>query len=104
MASLECTKGNQQPVTANAEVGPEESRRLTALVENPALWSGQAIGTDKRRSDGVFERIEVRARETFGTVVTSGNPSFSTDPVRREFLTLLTTIEGQLRSSTPALR
>jgi hypothetical protein len=96
VASIECGAANRPELTATEELTVDEARRLAAVFENPAFWTGEIAGTDQRRRDGIFERLEIRAGDIFAVVVTSGNPSFAQAGARLDFMSVVRPLEGRL--------
>jgi hypothetical protein len=84
------------PLTSSQELTRADAQQLTVLVQRSRLFDGEYAGSDMTPSDGIFETLKVRAGATTAVVVTSGNPSFTSQSSRRELLALLTSLERVL--------
>jgi hypothetical protein len=102
-AQLSCDRTSApagvQPLFAREELASAETLRLAGLVAAAALYQrGGHIGTDTTPGDGEFETLKITSQPGTVVVVTSGNPTFTTDSSRKELLSQLRILEKRLSS------
>ena len=89
--------GNVPALFKREELSAKETLSLTSLVERASLYQGGHIGVDTTASDGMFETLKLTAQRGTVVLVTSGNTTFESDPVRKELLSKLHGFENRPR-------
>jgi hypothetical protein len=83
--------------TESVAVSENDARRITSILEDPSFWKGSTVGTDTRSAGGKFQWLEIRAGFERALIVTSGNPSFTEPGVRRDLISLLSTLKARTK-------
>ena len=103
-AALQCTDNNEPPkvLRAERELVPGEATGLSTLVGASDLCSGGHTGLDNRPNDGVLETLTTACPEArVAILVTSGNPTFSSNDARRRLLERMHALEAELQKAAP---
>ena len=103
-ASLWCAPsmaGGKQ-LSAERALSSPEAKDLPPLVMASDLCTLGHTGRDDTASDGIFETLQTRCPGgNVAVLVTSGNPTFTTNDARRRLLDRLYILEEDLRRSAP---
>ena len=101
-AALLCNYNRQTPATLHADraLTPREAADFSTLVSESDLCSGGNIGRDERAGDGVLETLMTTCQGSrVAVLVTSGNPTFTSNDARRRLLERIHALEADLHKA-----
>jgi len=100
--SLECTYSSESPKVLRTErtLTRTEISDVSALAGASDLCSGGHVGRDETALDGELETLMTRCRDNrVAVLVTSGNPTFSSNDARRRLLERMHALDAELLKS-----